>query len=196
MHGVILAVIDRSLSSTGLLLRSAIIIAIGLVLSNGIGVRGVWRMLSRRPCQGGLSRHLFASTFATLALVLELFCLSRIGNPPARGRALVLAMMLSRWSVVPIGYGLSVKGPGGLGIRFDGVITFRDFAVSSVIALGLAMTAYDLVGLIVIVILALTILGLRFIFSRIFGGVDGSSLGAGAYFCELATIAVLCAIQI
>jgi cobalamin synthase len=169
---------------------------VGLGLSKGIGIRGLWRTLSRTPSKGRLSVHLFATTFATLAFLLELYCLSRIGNLPSRGRALVLAMMLSRWSVVPLCYGLRVKGSGGLGIRFDGAITFRHFAISSVIALGLALTAYEFVGLIVIVMLALVILGLRFIFSRSLGGVDGSALGAGAYVCELATIAVLCVIQI
>jgi cobalamin synthase len=196
MQGVILALLDRSLSSTGLLVRSAVIVAVALALSKGIGLRGLWRTLSRRPSKRRLSVHLFATIFATLALLLELYCLSRIGNLPSRGRALVLAMMLSRWSVVPLGYGLRVRGSGGLGIQFDGAITFRHFAISSVIALGLALTAYDFVGLIVIVMLAFTILGLRFIFSRILGGVDGYALGAGTYFCELGTIAVLCVIQL
>jgi cobalamin synthase len=57
------------------------------------------------------------------------------------------------------------------------------------------MTAYDFIALIVIVTLALTILGLRFGFSRLFGGVDGFALGAGAQLCELATVAVLSVIQ-
>ncbi|HEY2665188.1 MAG TPA: adenosylcobinamide-GDP ribazoletransferase [Candidatus Binataceae bacterium] len=176
-----------------LLTRSAIVVAIGLLLSNGIGVRGVGYTLSRKPFAGGYSA--FAWMLAGLTVMLEVYCLSRITAPPRRGRALVLAMTLSRWSTVPIAYGLKSTGADGLGIRFDGAITFGDFAISSVIALGLAMTAYDFIALIVIVTLALTILGLRFGFSRLFGGVDGFALGAGAQLCELATVAVLSVIQ-
>jgi adenosylcobinamide-GDP ribazoletransferase len=196
LQGVTLALVDRSLSGADLVARSTMVVAIGLVLSKGIGLRGVCYTLSRKPLASGQAGRAFAWILAVLTVLLEVYCLSRIAAAPWRGRALVLAMMLSRWSVVPIAYGLKATGADGLGIRFDGAITFGDFAISSVIALGPALAAYDFVALIVIVTLAPAIVGLRFLFSRWFGGVDGFALGAGAQLCELATIGALCVIRL
>jgi len=196
LQGVVLALADRWLWRTQPLTRSMIVVAIGLLLSYGIGVRGVVYTLSRKPFAGASSGRVLVWLFAALMVLLEIYWLSRIGAPPRRGRALVLAMLLSRWSTVPIGYGLKATGSDGLGIPFDGAITFGDFAFSSLIALGVAMTAYDLVALVAIVTVALTILGLRLGFSRLFGGVDGFALAAGAQVCEFATLGILSVIRL
>ena len=128
-------------------------------------------------------------------LITEILALGTILSPPARGRAIVLAILLSRWAIVPIGYGLRPLEDSGLGIPFSGGITFYEFAISSVIALGAAMGLYDVVGLAAIIAVALTILGLRLLFSRRLGGVGGHALAAGAAVCELVTFAVVAAIS-
>ena len=106
-----------------------------------------------------------------------------------------MAMMLSRWAIIPIGYGLKPLEHWGLGIPYAGGISFREFAVSSVVALGLTMGLYQNVGLAVIVVLALTILAMRLVLSRRMGGASGYMLAGGCALVEVVTFAVLAAIR-
>jgi cobalamin synthase len=131
---------------------------------------------------------------AAIALVaLEVYLLASIEHPPGRARAIVLATMLSRWAIVPIGYGLKPLDRWGLGVPWEGGIRFREFAGSSLIALGLAMGLYEVVAIAAIVVLAAMILLLRLLFSRRLGGAHGFALAAGAAVCELAMFALLAA---
>src|SRR5262249_52733390 len=125
------------------------------------------------------ARALGAAAAVTL-LALEILALGTIDSVPARARAMVLAMLLSRWAMVPIAYGLRPLEESGLGIPYRGGLTFTEFGFSSVIALGAAMGLYDVMGLAAIVAVALAILALRLLFSRRLGGVGGHALAAGA----------------
>jgi adenosylcobinamide-GDP ribazoletransferase len=197
--GVALAFADRGLSGIAPPLpRSALTIGLAVLLTGGLQVTGVVHTF------GALIRGRSGNTravawpgaiVASLVLIAEIFVLGTILSRPARGRAIVLAILLSRWAIVPIGYGLRPIEESGLGIPFFGGITFYEFAISSVIALGAAMGLYDVVGLAAIIALALTILGLRLLFSRRLGGVGGHALAAGAAVCELVTFAVLAALS-
>ena len=106
-----------------------------------------------------------------------------------------MAMMLSRWAIIPIGYGLKPLEHWGLGVPYAGGISFREFAVSSVVALGLTMGLYQNVGLAVIIVLALTILAMRLVLSRRMGGAAGYMLVGGCALVEVVTFAVLAAIR-
>jgi len=95
---------------------------------------------------------------------------------------------------VPIAYGLRPLERWGLGVPYEGPIRFREFAVSSALALGLTMGLYENVGLVVIIVLALTILALRLILSRRLGGAAGYALAGGMAISKivvLATMAIL-----
>jgi len=133
---------------------------------------------------------------AILLIALELACLAAITNPAARAQAIVLATMLSRWAIVPIGYGLGPLDLSGLGVPYEGGIKFREFAIGSVVALGIAMGLYDIVALAAIVVLALTILSMRLLFIRRLGGASGYALAGGAAICELVVLATLTALRI
>src|SRR5260370_32440815 len=104
-------------------------------------------------------------------------------------------MMLSRWAVVQIVYGLKPLEHWGLGVPYEGGISFREFAVSSVVALGLTMGLYQNVGLAVIIALALTILAMRLVLSRRMGGASGYMLAGGWALAEVLTFGVLSAIR-
>ncbi len=69
-------------------------------------------------------------------LSAAVFCLSRIHDPASRSATLVMASMLSRWALVPIGYGLRPLERWGLGVPYEGPIRFREFSVSSAVALA------------------------------------------------------------
>jgi len=195
--GIALALCDRVLSATlSLLAASAITIAVAVLLSGGLLPRGFARTVAALIARKPLDRTgAIGWSAALMVLAAEVPALAALASPPARARGLVLAMLLSRWAMVPIGYGLKPLEEGGLGIPYFGGIKFSEFGVSSVIALGAAMGLYDVVGLAAIVAVALTILGLRLLLSRRLGGVGGNALAAGAAVCELVTLALLAAIS-
>jgi adenosylcobinamide-GDP ribazoletransferase len=200
--GAFLAIVDRA---AGLVAgpggRSFVALIVGAALSLGLANRGIAdtaEVLRRgtRPASTGLTRigPLGALT-AILAFALEVWCLSRIGDDAGRAGALVMAMMLSRWAIIPIGYGLKPLEHWGLGVPYEGGISFREFALSSVVALGLTMGLYENVGLAVIIALALTILAMRLILSRRMGGASGYMLAGGCALAEVMTFAVLAALR-
>lgn len=195
--GVAIALADRALGALAPMLpRSALTVAFAAALSGGLFPIGVARTVTALASSDGNARaaRWLGVPAALLILAAEILALGLVGSAPARARALVLTMLLSRWAIVPIGYGLRPLEEPGLGIPYCGGLSFSEFAISSVIALGAAMGLYDVVGLAAIVAVALAILGLRLLFSRRLGGVGGHALAAGAAVCELVTIATLAAI--
>ncbi len=200
--GVFLAIADRAASLVaGTAGRSIIVLIAATALSLGLANRGVADTVEAlrrgtRPASTGLTRIGPAGAGAAIAaFAFEAWCLSRISDDAGRAGALVMAMMLSRWAIIPIGYGLKPLEHWGLGIPYAGGITFREFAASSVVALGLTMGLYQNVGLAVIIVLALTILAMRLVLSRRMGGASGYMLGGGCALVEVVTFAVLAAIR-
>jgi adenosylcobinamide-GDP ribazoletransferase len=201
--GVILVITDRT---SGLVFgpvgRSLIVLIAGAALSLGLANRGVAdtvEVLRRgtRPASTGLARiGPVGAAGAIAAFAIEIWCLSRITDDAGRAGAIVMAMMLSRWAIIPIGYGLKPLEHWGLGIPYAGGISFREFAVSSVVALGLTMGLYQNVGLGVIVVLALTILAMRLVLSRRMGGASGYMLAGGCALVEVVTFVVLAVIRV
>jgi len=200
--GVILATVDRTAGLiSGPVARSFLVLIAGAGLSLGLANRGVAdtvEMIRRgtRPASTGLARIGPAGAIAAIvALAFEIWCLSRITDDAGRARALVMAMMLSRWAIIPIGYGLKPLEHWGLGTPYEGGISFREFAVSSAVALGLTMGLYQNLGLAVIVALALTILAMRLVLSRRMGGASGYTLAGGCALVEVVAFAVLAALR-
>ncbi len=199
--GVILAIADRAAGMMlGPVATSIAVLTVGAVLSLGLANRGIADTAEvvrrgRRPASTGLTRIGPLGALASIAAFgAEVACLSRITDHSGRAGALVMAMMLSRWAIVPIGYGLKPLEHWGLGVPYAGNISFREFALSSVVALGLTMGLYQNVGLAVIVTLALTVLAMRLLLSRRMGGASGYMLAGGCGVVELATFAVLAAL--
>jgi adenosylcobinamide-GDP ribazoletransferase len=200
--GVALAIVDRTAGFiAGPVGRSFAVLVAGAALSLGLVNRGVAdtvEVLRRgtRPASTGLTRIGPVGAAATIVgFAVEVWCLSRIVDDAGRAGAIVMAMMLSRWAIIPIGYGLKPLEHWGLGIPYAGGISFREFAVSSVVALGLTMGLYQNVGLAVIIVLALTILAMRLVLSRRMGGASGYMLAGGCALVEVVTFAVLAAIR-
>ena len=199
--GLTLAIIDKfaglALGSTG---RSIVTLLAGAAISLGLTNRGIADFaeglrFGERPASTGLARiGPFGALASVIAFAVEVYCLSGIIDPRGRAAALVMAMMLSRWSIVPIAYGLRPLEHWGLGIPFAGGIRFREFAVSSAIALGLTMGLYQNVGLALIIAVALTILAMRLLLSRRMRGVAGYALAGGCGLVEVVTFAVLLAL--
>jgi adenosylcobinamide-GDP ribazoletransferase len=201
--GVIIVIVDRAAGLVvGTVARSIVVLVAGAALSLGLANRGVADLAEalrrgRRPASTALARiGPLGAVAAVGAFVFETWCLSRITDDAGRAGAIVMAMMLSRWAIVPIGYGLRPLEHWGLGVPYAGGLSFREFAVSSVVALGLTMGLYQNVGLAVIVVLALTILAIRLLLSRRIGGASGYTLAGGCGLIEVVTFAVLAALRV
>ena len=201
--GVTLAIFDSAISPVlNPVARSLATLILGAALSLGLATRGIAdtvEVLRRgiRPASTGLTRiGPLGALASVVAFAIEVWCLSRITDHAGRAGALVMAMMLSRWAIVPIGYGLKPLEHWGLGVAYEGDISFREFAISSVVALGLTMGLYQNVGLAVIVTLALTILAARLILSGRMKGASGYMLAGGCALVEIVTFAVLVALGV
>jgi adenosylcobinamide-GDP ribazoletransferase len=200
--GVILAIADRAAGLVaGPIARSLVVLIVCAALSLGLANRGVADTIEAlrrgmRPASTGLTRiGPVGAVTAIVAFAFEVWCLSQITDGAGRAGALVMALMLSRWAIIPIGYGLKPLEHWGLGIPYEGGISFREFAVSSVVALGLTMGLYQNVGLAVIVALALSILAMRLMLSRRMGGASGYMLAGGCALVEVVTFAVVAALR-
>ena len=196
--GVILALIDYALAPMiAVRARSLVVLLLGAAISLGLAERGVADFFESLRHRGrlastGIARLGPLALFVALvAFAIKVWCLARIDAQASRATAIVLAMMLSRWSIVPIAYGLKPLEQWGLGIPFAGGLTFREFSVSSAVALGLAMGLYRNIGLVVIIAVALVILALRLILSRGLGGASGFALAGGCGLVEIAAFAVV-----
>ncbi|MGB3550491.1 MAG: adenosylcobinamide-GDP ribazoletransferase [Candidatus Binatus sp.] len=199
--GAVLAIADRTAGLVfGPVGRSLVVMIVAAGLSLGLTNRGVAdtvEVLRRgtRPASTGLARIGPVGAIAAIAaFAFEIWCLSRITDDAGRAAAIVMAMMLSRWAIIAIGYGLKPLEHWGLGIPYEGGISFREFSVSSAVALGLTMGLYQNVGLAVIVALALTILAARLVLSRRMGGASGYMLAGGCALVEVVTFAVVAAL--
>ena len=195
--GVVFASIDRTLAPMP---RSFVVIVLIEVTAGGMDVLGIADLIDAirigsRPASTGLARIGPVGALAALAwLIATVQLLARIHEPADRSGALVMAVMLSRWALVPIGYGLRPLERWGLGVPYEGPIRFREFSISSALALGLTMALYENVGLVAIVALALTILAMRLVLSRRLGGAAGYALAGSMAVCELVVIATLSAL--
>jgi cobalamin synthase len=148
--------------------------------------------IGARPASTGLARIGPLGALAAIAsFVVAVLMLAQIHDGASRSAALVMSLMLSRWSLVPVAYGLRPLERWGLGVPYQGSIRFREFSASSAIALGLTMALYENVGLVVIIALALTILALRLVLSRRLGGAAGYALAGGMAISKIVVLATM-----
>lgn len=203
LAGVLFASIDLILGSVlSTTARSLIAILLLEIASGGMDALGIADSadairIGSRPASTGIARIGPFGAIATIAwFASAVYFLARIHDSTGRSAALIMATTLSRWVIVPIGYGLRPLERWGLGVPYENGIRFREFGVSSVIALGVTMGLYENVGLAVIVALAFTILALRLVFSRRLGGAAGYALAGGMAICELAIFAMLVLLKV
>jgi len=201
--GIVLAIFDTAIGTAlGPVPRSLATLMVAAGLSLGLANRGLADTVEvvrrgTRPASTGLTRiGPLGAIVSIAAFAFEVWCLARIADNSGRAAAIVMAMMLSRWAIVPLGYGLKPLEHWGLGVPYEGGISFREFAVSSVVALGLTMGLYRNIGLAVIVALALTVLAIRLVLSARMKGASGYMLAGGCALVEIVTFALLAALGV
>ncbi len=170
--GALLVTVDRVLVGSPDPVQNFVVIALLALVTGGRHLAAVART-ARRLAGGGAAAGGLA---LVLAIGAKLGALSMVA-PPLRATALVLAPLLSRWSLVVMAYG-SRRRPGAAATPLLGSMTFREFALASVSALAIALVAADAWALAAILVVAGVTVVVRLVAHRTAGGIDADLAGA------------------
>ncbi|HYD48144.1 MAG TPA: adenosylcobinamide-GDP ribazoletransferase [Terriglobales bacterium] len=134
----------------------------------------------------GRGRAAFNVALLVTALLAKAYLLSASGA--LTGMALLFAPVLGRWSLVVLAVG--ARSATRSGQKFSPAVTFREFGIASLLALGLVFTLAELLGLLLIVVCAAATLLLRLAFHRWQGGITWPTVVAGLHVVEIAALSV------
>jgi cobalamin synthase len=112
---------------------------------------------------------------------------------PALASALLLAAMLGRWAVVVLCYGGSPIAAAA-GDELPGRAGFGEFGWASLTAFAVTMSAFEAVGILLLLAAALVTLGIRVASHRRLGGVTARVVLAAGELVETTTLVLLAAL--
>jgi adenosylcobinamide-GDP ribazoletransferase len=184
--GSMLVLLNRLLqpfASSGLL--SVILIAALLLATRGLHLDGLADTFDGLGAGGDRERVLrimddsHTGVFGVAAIVVVLFlktqALDSLGD--GRWRALLMAPVLSRWTMVLLAYHANAA-KAGLGALFIGHLKAQHFLGATLMTLLLIAAIGQLLGIALMVWLALFTLACKHYFHRRLGGVTGDTFGA------------------
>jgi adenosylcobinamide-GDP ribazoletransferase len=151
-----------------------------------IGFRGRdWAMATMRD------RRLGAPGTAAIAflLILKVRSLDLLSDP-MRLVGVLLPPMLGRTALVALAFGSRAGGSPDRGTPFDPTLTTRELAISVGSAMLVTLVLSGALGLLVLILGALVIVGLRLYLDRRIGGVTTQGLDAGAEIVEVLALIV------
>jgi adenosylcobinamide-GDP ribazoletransferase len=151
-----------------------------------IGFRGRdWAMATMRD------RRLGAAGTAAIAFLLLLKVRSfDLLSGPMRFVGVLLPPMLGRTALVALAFGSRAGGSSDARTPFDPTLTAREAAISVGSAVLVTLILSGALGLLVLVLAALVLLGLRFYFDRRIGGATTQGLDAGSEIVEVLALMV------
>jgi len=113
-----------------------------------------------------------------LVLGLKFLAFNSLPDKSA-SRALLLALILSRWAMVQLTYRTPyARREGGLGLPFKENLRKRDMVIATAISLGLSFLLYRFWGMILWLAVGIFTLLFQKFFEKKIGGVTGDVLGA------------------
>lgn len=112
---------------------------------------------------------------------------------PPRYLALLFAPMLGSWSVVVLAVG--ARDAASSGRKLAPGVLFNEFALASLVTFAVVFSIADGLGILLVVIAAAVIVGLRVLLHQRFGGVSLRWLVLGAEMIEVLTLALLATLQ-
>ena len=134
--------------------------------------------------EDGVSRVL-----ATMVAVVELIALCELDR--FRPIGLLFAPTLAHCSMVVLAVGSRAARVDGRRIKFAPGLTFNEFAVASALTFSIIFLTSEFLGLLLVLSVAVLTIGLRVLFHRWLGGVNGTILDATCEVSTLATLALL-----
>ena len=174
-------------------LLSILLVGLLAVVSRGFHLDGVVKSIDalfggssparRTPARGPLG--VFVLFFLLVCKVRALDLL--LGG--YRDIALFLGPMLGRWACVVMAYSSRPARTQGSGATFVHGVQFNEFALSSLIALGVLFTLIEIAGIALVLPLGGLIIGFTLFCNSRLGGVAGDQWGAMA---ELVETTALC----
>jgi len=204
--GVFLALADRGL--TELLPPApvaALTVALLALLSGGLHLDGVADTADGMAVQGDRARRLGVMSegntgpAGVMALVLVLLAeWAAISSlpPDARTAALILAPVLARWTVVPVGLLFRPARPRGLGHAIHSGMWPLAAPLATAIALAAALATFGVAGLVLMLLAAVSAVLIAGAASRMLQGVTGDVFGAGIEIAQVVTwFAIIAALQ-
>ena len=187
--GAVLVLADRGLSQ---LLppgpTAVLLVALLALASGGLHLDGVADTADGMAVQGDRAARLGVMSegntgpAGVMALVLVLLAewavLSSLPEP-VRASALLLAPVLARWTVVPVGVIFRPARPRGLGHAMQQGLWPAAAPLATVIAMGAAIVLFGGPGLVLVLVAAVGAVILAGAAARMLDGVTGDVFGAG-----------------
>ncbi|MDP2328486.1 MAG: adenosylcobinamide-GDP ribazoletransferase [Dehalococcoidia bacterium] len=187
--GGVLALLDRGL--TELLPpapAAALLVAVLALVSGGLHLDGVADTADGMAVQGDRAERLGVMSegntgpAGVMALVLVLLAeWAAISSlpPDARAAALIVAPVLARWTVVPVGALFHPARPRGLGHSIHAGLWPTAAPIATLTALAVAGTTFGVAGLVLVLIAGVAAVLIAGAASRLIHGVTGDVFGAG-----------------
>lgn len=175
---------------------AALLVALLALISGGLHLDGVADTADGMAMQGDRAERLGVMSegnsgpAGVMALVLVLLAQwSAIAAlpDPVRPAALLLAPVLARWTVVPVGLLFRPARPRGLGHAMLQGLWPAAAPLATVIALGAAVALFGAPGLVLVLVAAVAAILLAGAAARLLDGVTGDVFGAAI---EVAQVAV------
>ncbi len=204
--GLALALLDRGLEEIlPPSAAAALLVAFLALASGGLHLDGVADTADGLAVQGDRAARLGVMSegntgpagVMALALVLlaQWAAISSL-QPEARTAALILAPVLARWTVVPVGLLFRPARPRGLGHAIHAGLWPVAAPLATAIALAVALGTFGIAGLVLLALAAGAALLVGAAASRMLRGVTGDVFGAGIEVSQVVTwFAVIAAVQ-
>ena len=204
--GVAMALLDRGLVE---LLppapAAALLVAFLALASGGLHLDGVADTADGMAVQGDRAARLGVMSegntgpAGVMALVLVLLAQwAAISSLPEEGRAaaLIVAPVLARWTVVPVGMLFQPARPRGLGHAIHSGLWPVAAPLATVIGLVAAVVLFGVAGLVLIALAGVGALVVAGAASRMLHGVTGDVFGAGIEVAQVVVwFAIIAAVQ-
>lgn len=204
--GVALALLDRGLEE---ILppapAAALLVAFLALASGGLHLDGVADTADGMAVQGDRARRLGVMSegntgpAGVMALVLVLLVeWAAISSLPPEGRtaALIVAPVLARWTVVPVGLLFHPARPRGLGHSIHAGLWPVAAPLATAIAAAVALVTFGLAGAVLLLLAAVAALVIAAAASRMLEGVTGDVFGAGIEVAQVVTwLAIIASVQ-
>jgi adenosylcobinamide-GDP ribazoletransferase len=201
--GAILMLVDLLLKPfVPAALLSVALVALLALLSRGFHLDGLADTFDGIGASGERERVLkimddpHAGVFGLLAVVLILLFKVRALElmDAERGRALLIAPLLGRWTMVLLAY-RAMAAKEGLGSALIGRMTGRNFWFATVITFALVVSVSRMAGTAIMISITLFTTACRSHFHRRLGGVTGDTFGAVGEIAETSALVIFASAQ-
>ena len=199
--GAALALLDRGLAELlPPVAATALLVAFLALASGGLHLDGVADTADGMAVQGDRARRLGvmsegntgpAGVMALMLVLLTQWAAIASLPPEARTAALLVAPVLARWTVVPVGLLFRPARPRGLGHAIHAGLWPFAAPIATIIAVVVAAITFGLAGIVLIALAAAAAMLIAGAASRMLQGVTGDVFGAAI---EIAQIVIWLAI--